>query len=332
MGAFTYRQVYPLFSIEIDGGPCASSIVYQFSERSRYLGILSVSADAVLQGGKAVITAERDRDARLLLPESYQDGERLINTTLLRVVTASVCARAIRERVLPLYLKLAGALKWPSYSEETRAVAARDAIAMCLAAETVEAQYFVGDLLQAGDNAGMSEALRLDQTGSVSVDTVFLGFLGYVALTDSVSLSSVVRFRLGGLLKRLIDYLSRSMIAQDIQEEYTELIRVCQRNLRVQTSQRTLVYVVRDSGGSLRLYDGSGDNLDLASLSDDLSALKGEEADTEDILISILMALSPDAIVLCMKDSEALFPDLVKLISPRLVLCDGCTICHLNQE
>lgn len=147
-------------------------------------------------------------------------------------------------------------------------------------------------------------------------------------LTDSTNLdvAGFVRFRLPDVSETIAEALAVIVDEQLFEQENEEFIRI----LRCYTAKRNrhpdTVHVVIEAGSRFRLYDE--DFKDFTQSLEHEVPLLDDEVRNEDLLIAVLLTLSPENIVLHGKRCLPVTREtLERVFGPAVSVCKGCDRC-----
>jgi hypothetical protein len=331
--------------IEVDAGEHAGYLVDLLSAQSELLSSVSVHTQWQSEGTTVRVQWRNDckihlrqvsrwvPDAGVTTPGGDYPPERTLEgegRSLVGLCLAAALARVIRERVAVGFMASIVEGIGFALAARDRAVILDEAIRQAYAGEMCE-EYLVSsdEQFESELQACLYCSDRGSASGVIRVDHVFIALCEYLRTSDRLSIEGFLRFRLKGYLARLRYAVYRAIDKFLLDQQRTEFIELLRYFAEIQRPRTESVTVVRSVEGYLRFYDAVGGLIDTDGLLEGVDDLVDGDVSAEDVLIGLLIAVAPARVLICMRGGRLLFENTISVFRGRIVICDGCSCCHL---
>lgn len=154
--------------------------------------------------------------------------------------------------------------------------------------------------------------------------------LEYLQSNDRLIIEGFIKFRLKDYLQELYSITDKAVDEYMMEKEYKEFIRLLKYFVEIQDPRLELVHVLLQPSGCFKLLDGNKKNISSDYLDGFIIESDEPEINYEDLLVSALITIAPNAIVLhfqtnrhSMKATET----IKSVFGDRVTYCEGCSIC-----
>lgn len=166
---------------------------------------------------------------------------------------------------------------------------------------------------------------------SARKQAVLLSLYDYLREDSVMLLDGFVAFRLKEYESMLENMSERLVDGCITQREYEDFISLLKYFVNIQESRPSLTHVVVTVDERYELLSESGENITGRCLSDfvDCNDIP-ENANFDDLLISMLITLAPESIMVHNADqirNKELFQTIRRVFDGRLAYCTGCDLC-----
>lgn len=163
--------------------------------------------------------------------------------------------------------------------------------------------------------------------------------LEYISLENKLSIEGFVNFRLSDYRNELENYINVTLEEMFLEEQNREFINLLRYFVSIQTPRESLVHIVSLGRCNYKIFNILESDITFKYFDDFFGAQLGEQIDGDDVLISVLIAISPNRIIFhSLKSSDEQSEDLVKknkqiieficqIFDDRLLICNGCSFC-----
>lgn len=158
--------------------------------------------------------------------------------------------------------------------------------------------------------------------------------LDHLHTSNSLNIEGLIHFRLQEYLREV--NFAVDLAYEDLRNEkqYNEFVKLLKYFVETQPPKVQEVNVFIEEGGLFRLWDENGDTIEQDFVELYLDEIINNETNLDDLLISILMTISPRRIIF---HSMGGLPDgeptriITQVFNDRIVLCTGCERCHFTN-
>ncbi len=150
--------------------------------------------------------------------------------------------------------------------------------------------------------------------------------------SNAIFLEGFFRFRLKDYFCELKEDLEEAIDEFLADKEYQEFIKLLQYFVEIQEPKIVEVHVLFYSKEKFRLLDEEEKPLEQDYLLKVLGDLKDEGLKYEDLLLSVLITLSPQRIILHHSDKTNIVKTIVNVFKERVTFCRDCELCRNTEE
>lgn len=173
-----------------------------------------------------------------------------------------------------------------------------------------------------------NEEAFIDYLGRKS--SILQKLLEYLNSNDRLIVEGFIRFRLKDYLQELNSMADRAVDDFMLEKEYKEFIKLLKYFVDIQEPRLDKVQVLMQPSGTFKLLDGNNKNISSDYLDGFLIETTEPEINYEDLLISALITIAPNAIILHYpesKQSERATETIKSVFGERVSYCEGCKLC-----
>ncbi len=158
--------------------------------------------------------------------------------------------------------------------------------------------------------------------------------MDYVYSNNNVVIEGLINFCMP-------DYLNELRFAVDLaceelrnEKEYNDFVKLLRYFVDTQPSRIQEVNLLMDKAGQFWLWDGQGINIEEKFLNYYCSDLLLDDIGLDDLLVSILITVSPRRIILHNAEQQNNEPVMMirKVFGERIRDCRGCERCLINEQ
>lgn len=144
---------------------------------------------------------------------------------------------------------------------------------------------------------------------------------------DHLNIRGFLTFRLKPLCKLIESAAEQAVNRFLLDREYDEFIRLLKYFVDVQEPRETEVHVVVQPQGAFRIYNHEKTPIDRRYLGGYASELVSEECEYGDLLISVLITISPSRVVIHRAGEVEVAKTVASVFEDRVRFCEGCDWC-----
>jgi putative sporulation protein YtxC len=151
-----------------------------------------------------------------------------------------------------------------------------------------------------------------------------------ISENKEININGFITFRMKELKEDLESIIDKVVERYMVEKEYNEFIKLLKYFVEIQESKIDEVNIIIDNNGGYLIQDNNGMDI-TQSLLEDLNDIRYKEnANMEDMLISVLITNSPEKVVIHCVDNcrnEELIDTIKKVFTERVNFCDSCKTC-----
>ncbi len=145
-----------------------------------------------------------------------------------------------------------------------------------------------------------------------------------------ININGFITFRMKELKNDLEGIIDKIVEKYMVEKEYNEFVKLLKYFVEIQESKIEEVSIIIKSDATYLIQDKNGNDIS-EKLFSDLSELKYKEnANIDDMLISMLITNSPEKIIIHCADNcrnLELIDTIKKVFTSRVIMCESCDIC-----
>lgn len=157
---------------------------------------------------------------------------------------------------------------------------------------------------------------------------ILFRLLEYLDLHDELVVEGFLRFRLKDYFRELAETIDRAVEAFMADREYREFVRLLRYFVELQEPRLPEVHVVVRPDGLYRLLDEHGRVVENDYLEGPMVKMVQQEINSDDLLLSALITLSPRRVVLHAGPSPRVCETIRSVFGERVEVCSGCKHCR----
>lgn len=152
---------------------------------------------------------------------------------------------------------------------------------------------------------------------------------------DEINIKGLIRFRTNEMKTDFVNIVDKVIERYMVEKEYTEFIKLLKYFVEIQESKMEEVNIFIKENGEYLVRDNYGRDILEQMLTEINDPRYADMINTDDVIISGLITLSPERIVIHCKENsnnKELIETIKSVFEGRISFCDCCSFCEVYNK